>query len=516
MSDVEKSRLQKSNGSESPKETQTLKEDEKYQVTLEDSEDPQNCSTFRKWVVVFVISSCALCVTCASSAASFTENGAAEEFGIPHEVAILAISLFVEGMGLGPLLAGPLSEVYGRNVVYRVSFVLLFAFSFAVAFSPNIAVYLVFRFICGFCGSTFLSVAGGTVSDLFDNDHVGNPMAIYTISPFIGPVVGPLMGGFINQNLDWRWTYYILIMWTFVQTVALFLLVPETFVPVILVRKAAKTRHQTGDDAWWAPLDRANKHLGRAILVSCYKPFQLIIQDRMALLLNLWTSLILGILYLAFQAFPVIFTLGHGFNMQETGMTFLGIGLGMLIALSTQGYWNKIMRREAEKAEKAGIHGGAPPEARLYMGEVGGILVPFGLIVLAVLTPPSIPWPLPIFLGSVPFGAGIYFCFTSTFTYLVTAYRPIAASAMASNSAMRSTFAAVFPLFAGFLYGGDSDGGISRGQLADNGGWGRIGNGLGTVGATALLAGIMVLSAPLPFIFRRIGARLRAKSKFAA
>jgi len=59
-------------------------------------------------------------------------------------------------------------------------------------------------------------------------------------------------------------------------------------------------------------------------------------------------------------------------------MTFLGIGLGMLIALSTQGYWNKIMRREAEKAEKAGIHGGAPPEARLYMGEVGGILVPFG------------------------------------------------------------------------------------------------------------------------------------------
>jgi len=68
MSDVEKSWLQKSNGSESPKETQTLKDEEKHQVTLDDSEDPQNCSTFRKWVVVFVISSCALCVTCASSA----------------------------------------------------------------------------------------------------------------------------------------------------------------------------------------------------------------------------------------------------------------------------------------------------------------------------------------------------------------------------------------------------------------------------------------------------------------
>ncbi|EEB93903.1 hypothetical protein MPER_07377 [Moniliophthora perniciosa FA553] len=101
-------------------------------------------------------------------------------------------------------------------------------------------------------------------------------------------------------------------------------------------------------------------------------------------------------------------------------------------------------------------------------------------------------WIVPI-LGSIPFGSGIYLVFTSVFTFLVTAYRPIAATALASNSAMRFGFAAVFPLFAGFMY-----------------------NALGTVGATALLAGIMTAVAPLPFIFRRIGARLRQNSRFAA
>lgn len=53
------------------------------------------------------------------------------------------------------------------------------------------------------------------------------------------------------------------------------------------------------------------------------------------------SALNLGILYLAFEAFPIIFQDGHHFNDQCTGMSFLGIGLGMLIALATQPLWNR-------------------------------------------------------------------------------------------------------------------------------------------------------------------------------
>jgi hypothetical protein len=51
--------------------------------------------------------------------------------------------------------------------------------------------------------------------------------------------------------------------------------------------------------------------------------------------------LILGILYLTFQAFPIIFEEKHGFNLQSTGLTFLGIGTGMLLGLCTMPYWNR-------------------------------------------------------------------------------------------------------------------------------------------------------------------------------
>ncbi|KAL0568842.1 hypothetical protein V5O48_013128 [Marasmius crinis-equi] len=456
-----------------------------YEVNLEREEYPQNRHLTYKWLIVVVISASSLCVTCASSAAAFAENGMSEDFHVAKIVTILTISLYVEGLGFGPLLVGPLSEVYGRNIIYRVSFVLLFAFSWAVAFAPNITVMLVFRFITGFCGSAFLSVAGGSVSDLFSNDEVATPMAFYTLSPLIGPAVGPLFSGFVNQNAHWRWTFHIITIWAFVQTLALFVLVPETYVPVLRKWKAARLRKLHRDQKYWSPLDREQKNIRQSILVSCYKPFQLVAHDQMALLLNTWTAVILGILYLAFQAFPIIFGDQHGFNMQEVGLSFLGIGIGMAVVMPTQPLWNRILAKEVSK------NGGPSPEDHFLKGEVGGILVPIGLFWLAFTTYSKVHWIVPI-IASVPFGMGSYLVFSSVFTYLVTAYRPIAASAMASNSAMRSLFAAVFPLFARYMY-----------------------DDLGTAGATALLAGIMTLMAPLPFVFKKIGPRLRAKSRFA-
>lgn len=62
---------------------------------------------------------------------------------------------------------------------------------------------LVARFINGLAGSAFLSVAGGTVGDLFTRIELQAPMMIYTASPFLGPEVGPILGGFINQYASW-------------------------------------------------------------------------------------------------------------------------------------------------------------------------------------------------------------------------------------------------------------------------------------------------------------------------
>jgi hypothetical protein len=93
---------------------------------------------------------------------------------------------------------------------------------------------------------------------------------------------------------------------------------------------------------------------------------------------------------------------------------------------------------------------------------------------MAFTTYRQVHWIVPI-IASMFFGMGVVLSFTATFIYLVVAYRPIAASALAGNSFLRSTFAAAFPLFAPAMY-----------------------HRLGTVGATALLAGLTAVMAPLP------------------
>lgn len=91
---------------------------------------------------------------------------------------------------------------------------------------------LVVRFIDGLAGSAFLSVAGGTVGDVFAKNELSLPMMIYTASPMLGPELGPVAGGFINQFTDWRWSFWVLVIWSGIQWVAILVFYPETYAPV--------------------------------------------------------------------------------------------------------------------------------------------------------------------------------------------------------------------------------------------------------------------------------------------
>jgi hypothetical protein len=68
--------------------------------------------------------------------------------------------------------------------------------------------------------------------------------------------------------------------------------------------------------------------------------------------------------------------------------------------------------------ESAKNGGKAPPEARLLMGMAGAIVTPIGLFIFTFTTYASVPWIIPI-LGTIFFGMGIVWVFTSVFTYLV-------------------------------------------------------------------------------------------------
>ena len=344
------------------------------------------------------------------------------------------------------MFLAPLSEFFGRRYIYLTSFTLFILFLIPCAAATNIQTLLIARFLNGFAGSAFLSVAGGSVGDMWAGRDLGGPMMLYTASPFVGPVVGPLIGGYVNQNISWRWTYYILIIWAFLQLGLLFFFVPETYHPVLLRNKARRLRATTGDERYFTPIEKLSRTIPATIAISCLRPFQLLFFEPMVLLLCTLTAVLLGILYLFFQGFPLVFGNVYGMSLQEVGLTFLGLFVGMLLGTLTDPYWRSIYTKLVKQ------HSHPAPEFRLPPAIFGSVLVPIGLFIFAFTTGVSGGhWIFPI-IGSALFATGTLLVFTGVFTFLVDAYPLYAASALAANSFMRSSFAAGFPLFSYRLY----------------------------------------------------------------
>ncbi|KAL3491041.1 major facilitator superfamily domain-containing protein [Aspergillus germanicus] len=434
----------------------------------------RDMSTLRKWVIVCIVSTGSLCVTGASSIYTTTYPKLIDDFHTKHLMATLGLSTFVLGIGTGPLLTGPLSEHYGRRPIYLISWTFFIIWDIPPVVARNIETVIIARFFQGFAGGTFLSVAGGTVGDLFSPEGIQAPMVVVSSAPFIGPTLGPVIGGFINYYACWKWTYYFLIIWSVVLWVLLWFFAPETRMKKPKASSAAGRPQQ--------PFQR-NLLLAHRVL---RRPFQLLVFEPMCLCLDLYSAILLGTLYLFFGAFPLVFDTNHGMNLWQVGLAFLGIIVGMFLASASNPIWAKVRKRLVN--ENDGI---SEPEYRLPPALLGGVFVPMGLFWFGWTCYPSIHWIVPV-VASGFFGCGMLLVFTGIFTFLVDAYPDCAASALAANAFVRCSSAAAFPLFGNQMY-----------------------EKLGYQWATSILAFLAVLMMPVPWVFYKYGRWLRGRSRFA-
>ena len=75
----------------------------------------------------------------------------------------------------------------------------------ACGFAQSKNELIAFRFLAGLGGSAPLAIGGGVVSDLFDAEHRGQAISIYSLAPLLGPVIGPVAGAWIAEKSTWRW-----------------------------------------------------------------------------------------------------------------------------------------------------------------------------------------------------------------------------------------------------------------------------------------------------------------------
>ena len=139
----------------------------------------------------------------------------AETFGVSNVAAVLGLTLFVLGYGLGPMLWSPMSEVpyIGRTPVYLFTLVVFVALQGPTARASSFGMLMVFRFLTGFFGSPVLATGGATCADMYVPAKRAYAISIWGIAAVCGPALGPVLGGYVTEygKLDstfrahWQW-----------------------------------------------------------------------------------------------------------------------------------------------------------------------------------------------------------------------------------------------------------------------------------------------------------------------
>ncbi|KAM0135024.1 hypothetical protein ACHAQE_006646 [Botrytis cinerea] len=176
----------------------------------DDPENPMNWNTKKKWIITVILGLMTFVVTFASSVFSTATIVVAELYDVSEEVAVLGTSLFVLGFGVGPLIWGPGSELFGRKVPLFFGYACFAIFQIPVAVAQNLATIMVCRFLGGVFASAPLAIIGGALADFFGPVDRGVAVCVFAAATFIGPIAGPIGGNFITQShLGWRWTAWI-------------------------------------------------------------------------------------------------------------------------------------------------------------------------------------------------------------------------------------------------------------------------------------------------------------------
>lgn len=426
--------------------------------------------------------------TFASSAPSGIMGPVMAHYHISTEVGILTISLFVAGYCLGPLLWGPLSESYGRRPIFLIAYVCYTGMMVGCALSPNVGALLAFRFLGGTFAAAPLTNSGAILADIWDGDTRGKAMAPFGLAPFAGPSLGPIVSGFIAvAGVNWRWVYWICTMFSGLCLALVVFTLPETYAPTILAKKAKKMRKETGDDRWYAPIERKNLSFTERLNDILFKPFIMLAKEPMLLAVTIYMAFVYGVVYLLFEAYPFVFVKIHHFNAGENGLAFLGFFTGGF--LCTLFYMFVLEPRYVRHAQAIAPEFPAA-EKRLELCLVCSPLLVIAMFWFGWTAYPSIHWISPVIAGGL-IGVSVFGMFVSLFNYIIDSYLWSAASALAGSTVVRSSFGAGFPLFANQMY-----------------------EKLGTHWASSLLGFIALLLVPVPFILHKYGPWLRARSKY--
>ncbi|KAI1305630.1 major facilitator superfamily domain-containing protein [Xylaria venustula] len=467
-----------------------VKQADPFLVTFDepyDADNPKDWPTGRKWAITDVLSATGFNRVLVSTIMAPALPTIAKELHMSSTESALSLSIYLLATAFGPLFIGPLSELYGRKVVLHASNVWFLAWNIACGFANTKELLIASRFLAGFGASAIYSLGGGVLGDLWRPEERGRSLGVYLLIPLLGAAVGPILGGFIAEYTTWRWMFWSTSIFQGVMIAVSFDVFRETFGPLILEKRAARLRKETGNERYYTKYQKLNSEhsVARVAVQALSRPLRLLAFHPLIQITAVISAFGYGTLYIVISSFANLWSSYYHQPVAISGLHYIACALGELAGSQVGGRLMDVLFRRMQSRSSDGEH---IPEFRIPLTLPGALIAPIGLFIYGWTAQYRVHWiavDIGIFINM--FGGQLTSIALSA--YVIDAYPEHTSSAIAATQFLKSLTAFLFPLFTPSLY------------RVLGYGWGN----------STIAFASLVLALPAPFVIWRYGARLRQR-----
>ena len=126
----------------------------------------------------------------------------------------LLITMIFVGLGLGPLIFGPISDSLGRKPVVYMGFAVFIIASFICVYSESLGIMIFGRILQGIGLSAPRTISIAIIRDMYSGDQMAKIMSFVVVIFILVPIIAPAMGKFMLDHYDWKGIFYIQIVFS--------------------------------------------------------------------------------------------------------------------------------------------------------------------------------------------------------------------------------------------------------------------------------------------------------------
>jgi MFS family permease len=404
-------------------------------------------STFKKWSILSVIFVVQSSMNFNASVYANAVNDISEAFGVGKQAARTGQAVMLITYAFGCELWAPWSEELGRWPILQLSLFLVNIWQIPCALAPNFGTIIVGRALIGL-SSAGGSVTLGMVADMWEADEQQYAVAFIVFSSVAGSTLGPIVGGFIQTYLDYKWNFWIQLIFGATTQIMHAIMVPETR-STILIDREAKRRRKSGEDSKiYGPNELKEQRISaREVFTIWVRPFEMFVREPIVLCLSLLSGFSDALIFTFLESFTPVFE-QWGFSVIATGLAFISIVIGYFIA-----YFSFLPFIHRDRQMRRKDPDALQPEARLYWLLYVAPCLTIGLFGFAWTSfgPPHVHWIAPLIFATL-IGIANYAIYMATVDYMIAAYGPYSASATGGNGFSRDFLAGIAAMYATPMY----------------------------------------------------------------